>query len=346
MGAITRTETPVRGTRRGQLSRLASRVIVGVVIALTGTVRLLAHDPGLSLLDVRIEPRQIVAVLSLAGGDAALVGGRDAFSKLTHDALQLSLDGRSISPSATSIWSDESGGLHGRMIYDRPSGSRLVLRSTIVSHLARGTSRATHDPRTGRSRSVGAHAGCGLRRGRDGHFRRRRRNEFVRRPIPACLASSTFSPATIICCFSQGSWWCCGDGVTSFRRSRRSPWPTPSLWRWRPPALSWFPVASSSHLIAASIVYVGIENLMRGVQGSRWKLTFGFGLVHGLGFATVLRDLGIGTNGNGAIALPAGVVQRGCRDRANGGRGTPRACFLVACRASDFTQFDLLPRGR
>ena len=92
----------------------------------------------MSLLDVRIEPRQIVAVLSLAGGDAALVGGRDAFSKLTHDALQLSLDGRSISPSATFIWSDESGGLHGRMIYDRPSGSRLVLRSTVVSHLARG----------------------------------------------------------------------------------------------------------------------------------------------------------------------------------------------------------------
>jgi len=51
-------------------------------------------------------------------------------------------------------------------------------------------------------------------------------------------------------------------------------------------------------------INVGIENLVRGVQGSRWRLTFVFGLVHGLGFATVLRDLGVGTEGNGAIALP------------------------------------------
>jgi len=46
-------------------------------------------------------------------------------------------------------------------------------------------------------------------------------------------------------------------------------------------------------------------------QGSRWKLTFGFGLVHGLGFATVLRDLGIGTNGQGAIALPLASFNAG-----------------------------------
>src|SRR6185436_16838872 len=132
------TRTFARGTRRGQRMQLASRVVVGAALALTGTARLLAHDPGLSVLDIRIEQRQIVAVLSLAGGDAAMLGGGAGFSKLAHDALQLSLDGRSISPSATSISSDESGGLHGRMLYDRTSGSRLVVRSTIVSRLARG----------------------------------------------------------------------------------------------------------------------------------------------------------------------------------------------------------------
>src|SRR6476659_8595459 len=138
MGAIIRTRTLARGTRRGQLLQLASRVVIGAAIVLAGTARLLAHDPGLSVLDIRIEQRQIVAVLSLAGGDAAVIGGGAAFSKLNHDALQLLLDGQSIFPSATSVWSDESGGLHGRMLYDRTSGSHLVVRSTIVSHLARG----------------------------------------------------------------------------------------------------------------------------------------------------------------------------------------------------------------
>lgn len=57
--------------------------------------------------------------------------------------------------------------------------------------------------------------------------------------------------------------------------------------------------------IAASIVYVGVENLLRrGAEPrGRWALTFAFGLVHGFGFASVLRDLGVGRSGQG-IAMP------------------------------------------
>jgi len=57
--------------------------------------------------------------------------------------------------------------------------------------------------------------------------------------------------------------------------------------------------------IAASIVFVGLENLwQRGVEPrSRWALTFCFGLVHGFGFASVLRDLGVGA-GTSGILLP------------------------------------------
>lgn len=57
--------------------------------------------------------------------------------------------------------------------------------------------------------------------------------------------------------------------------------------------------------IAASIVYVGAENLwLRGKEPrGRWLLTFVFGLVHGFGFARVLRDLGVG-NGAGTVWMP------------------------------------------
>jgi hydrogenase/urease accessory protein HupE len=57
--------------------------------------------------------------------------------------------------------------------------------------------------------------------------------------------------------------------------------------------------------IAASIVYVGVENLIqRGREPKRrWALTFAFGLVHGFGFASVLRDLGVGAGGQG-IGMP------------------------------------------
>jgi hydrogenase/urease accessory protein HupE len=45
-------------------------------------------------------------------------------------------------------------------------------------------------------------------------------------------------------------------------------------------------------LIAASIIFVGIENMLQQeAVGRRIALTFGFGLVHGLGFAGALQDL-------------------------------------------------------
>jgi hydrogenase/urease accessory protein HupE len=57
-------------------------------------------------------------------------------------------------------------------------------------------------------------------------------------------------------------------------------------------------------VIAASIIYVGVENLVRreGLKG-RWLITFLFGLIHGFGFASVLRDLGVASNTTG-VAVP------------------------------------------
>jgi hydrogenase/urease accessory protein HupE len=57
-------------------------------------------------------------------------------------------------------------------------------------------------------------------------------------------------------------------------------------------------------LIAASIVFVGIENLLRGdIPTARRMVPFGFGLIHGFGFASALREAGIGS-GTGGIILP------------------------------------------
>lgn len=50
-------------------------------------------------------------------------------------------------------------------------------------------------------------------------------------------------------------------------------------------------------LIALSIVYVGVENVLnKGLKNSRLALVFGFGLLHGLGFASMLADFGMPEN--------------------------------------------------
>ena len=54
-------------------------------------------------------------------------------------------------------------------------------------------------------------------------------------------------------------------------------------------------------LIAASIVYVGFENIVRDNFSKRWMLTFAFGLIHGCGFASALREVGVGANGTSVV---------------------------------------------
>lgn len=51
------------------------------------------------------------------------------------------------------------------------------------------------------------------------------------------------------------------------------------------------PSRFTESMIAASIVYVAVENLIHKSVMARWKLTFLFGLVHGFGFSNVLREM-------------------------------------------------------
>jgi hydrogenase/urease accessory protein HupE len=51
------------------------------------------------------------------------------------------------------------------------------------------------------------------------------------------------------------------------------------------------PSRFTESMIAASILYVAVENLIRKRTMDRWKLTFLFGLVHGFGFSNVLREM-------------------------------------------------------
>ncbi|MBL8176455.1 MAG: HupE/UreJ family protein [Bryobacterales bacterium] len=63
-----------------------------------------------------------------------------------------------------------------------------------------------------------------------------------------------------------------------------------SAFGWAPGVL-WFP-ASVEMLIALSIVYMALENIVRSGRAAhgRWMVAFFFGLIHGFGFSFALRD--------------------------------------------------------
>ncbi len=74
-------------------------------------------------------------------------------------------------------------------------------------------------------------------------------------------------------------------------------------------ALGWVNLPSRlvESCIALSIAYVAAENMLVREPTRRWRLTFIFGLVHGFGFATVLRELGLPTRGLVASLLAFNV---------------------------------------
>src|SRR6266513_2911459 len=55
------------------------------------------------------------------------------------------------------------------------------------------------------------------------------------------------------------------------------------------PDALWFPPLIET-LIAISILYMAIENVLGSNVGRRWMITFGFGLVHGFAFSFALRE--------------------------------------------------------
>ncbi|MEO8482371.1 MAG: HupE/UreJ family protein [Acidobacteriota bacterium] len=55
------------------------------------------------------------------------------------------------------------------------------------------------------------------------------------------------------------------------------------------PDALWFPPLIET-LIAASILYMALENILAARFGHRWRVAFGFGLVHGFGFSFALRE--------------------------------------------------------
>jgi hydrogenase/urease accessory protein HupE len=67
--------------------------------------------------------------------------------------------------------------------------------------------------------------------------------------------------------------------------------------------LSLPPVVTES-LIALSIIYVGIENVVRGQTKGRWIVAGSFGLIHGAGFSGHLTDILKGMMAMGDIWSP------------------------------------------
>jgi len=280
-----------------------------------------AHQPGLSTIFVDLGSNQLTAQLILswqemdaivpldsnhdrALSDEEFTAAKTKLLKVGEPALEIVSDGRMLAlKKQIEVQREDTTGLRFNYVYEFPSTRVLTITSDIIAELQKGHSQIV---------TIRSASGVEL-----GNAVLERDKPSVDVPLFALKEKSPGRAAAIKQFLLMGiehiltGWdhlaFLFGllviggklrDAVkiiTSFTLAH-------SLTL----ALTAFNVISISPrivepLIAASIVYVGFENIVRNNFSKRWMLTFAFGLIHGCAFASALKEAGVGANGTSVV---------------------------------------------
>jgi len=269
--------------------------VVMLVLLVSGTV--LAHDPGLSAAEVCVLPDRIVAEVSFARVDL------DANQNVAEHLLEIKAGEEILKLKHFDVQTPDTTSIHFTLEFPNSSATELHLIATALEHLPRSHKQflSVRD-REGKilaermlsaeskDLTITLHSNSGSRSER--FFR------FLVLGIEHILTGYDHLAFLLAVLLTGGSLASNARIITSFTIAHSL---TLALATFGVLAL---PATIVEPLIAASIIFVGIENLVHRQLASRWLVTFGFGLIHGLGFAQILRELGIATMGiQGAIPL-------------------------------------------
>lgn len=262
-------------------------MLAGLVLLFSRTV--LAHDPGLSAAEVRIFADRIVAEVSFAPADLERLQPEHLL-EIKHGEQILKLRN-------FTVQTRDANSTHFILEFPNSPAAALQLSAIALEHLPRGHKQflSVRD-REGKllaERMLSAESNTITLETTSGSSSERF-VRFLTLGIEHILTGYDHVAFLLAVLLSGGSLLSNARIITSFTIAH-------SLTL----ALATFdvitlPATIVEPLIAASIVFVGIENLVRRQVAARWLVTFSFGLIHGLGFASILRELGIGAMGTQA----------------------------------------------
>lgn len=283
-----------------------------------------AHDPGLSTLKLQHDADQLRAVLIFSPNDIESIipidknfdgritaeeisAGQKTLENLAKNLLDITLDNEPIAVVATKCSQDENSNFQFDLTLEKSSGTLLKVVSKWINALP-----------PGHRQFVSFQEGNAAARTEDlldaanniftvnllseqTRVETKRSNSFSQflvlgvRHILTGYDHLLFLFALLIVCDSFAS---IAKIVTCFTLAHSLTLALATL------NIVQIPSRIIEPTIAASIVYVGLENIFRhGHPKGRWLLTFAFGLVHGFGFASVLREMEIAKAGSVVVPL-------------------------------------------
>jgi hypothetical protein len=261
-----------------------------------------AHDPGLSALDVRVNELDVAMSLSIAAADvAALAPGqgdvRRILSEMARDAIHLSIDGEAVQSAAGDVTTDD-GAAHVQWSLAIPPARGRVRQLAIMSDVPKLMPR-------GHRQLIVVAVGDSV---------------VAQRLFDAESSAAAIDLEAAPSSASGAAWHFLELGVhhilfgydhlvflagllLAVRTVRELVVALTAFTAAHSVSLALVviggihaPASIVEPLIAASIAWVGLENLRYGQHGARWLVVFGFGLIHGFGLAGALLDLGFGSS--------------------------------------------------
>jgi hydrogenase/urease accessory protein HupE len=310
----------VRLTAAALFRRLGGAVCLLVTCCLWAS-RANAHEIGLSVVELRVQREHLSVQLTFAQSEvealvarektisgnpspAAPDSARTGMEALARSALEVTLDERLLHASEISVQPEPNNTIQFRLSFPISAGSRLGVRSTLPARLTSGHRQffvvrseagqiLAERILDGKSNTVEVDlARLSSSEAKPGSFR-----QFLVLGVEHILTGYDHVVFLLALLLAGGAFWNTAKIITSFTVAHSITLALAALDVVR------IPSSVVEPLIAVSIVYVGLENLLQGDLRWRWLLTFAFGLVHGFGFASVLRELGVGAAGVG-VAVP------------------------------------------
>jgi hydrogenase/urease accessory protein HupE len=271
-----------------------------------------AHDPGLSAAHLQIERGRLAAHLTFARSDLeSLTAAKPALpesldwrvrlEQLATSALEIKTDERPIAATALATTLDEStGAVHFEIVFAIGAGTTLGVRSPLIRVLPRGHRQYISIKDAGGDligeRMLDATNDAFelslAQTASETSFR-----QFVVLGVEHILTGYDHLAFLLGLLIAGASLGAVARIITSFTVGHSITLALATL------DLVGISPSVVEPIIAASIVYVGLENILRRDLRRRWLLTFGFGLVHGFGFASALKELGIGSGMGAAVPL-------------------------------------------
>jgi HupE / UreJ protein len=297
-----------------------------VIVLVLNAAALLAHDPGLSALELSVSGNEIAATLSVSPADVAALAPTGDPSQavarlrdIARGAVHLELDGELLVLEWQHVESDRSG-TRIRLVYAPPQSNRPVRRLVVISDMPQQLSRGHRELVTITANERVAGEGMldaettslAVDLVRSPPSRARQAWSFVTVGIHHILSGYDhlmFLAGLILAAVAVRELLI---ALTAFTIAHSISLALVAIGGVHAPPSIVEP------LIAASIAWVGVENLRRrgpsaalragpehGRGGrTRWWIVFAFGLVHGFGFAGALTELGFGSSaGDVALAL-------------------------------------------